>query len=111
MTLDPNGPGDPNGPEGVDPAGKAVPPYEGRRESADVDSKEESTRDGVKVGGATGPVEDDEYKAADPAATPGGHTGSPADEQAASEMPETDLDDDMVGPAHQSGTGRAEDQA
>ena len=65
----------------------------------------------MKVGGATGPVEDDEYKAPDPAETPGGNTGSPSDEQPASQMPETDLDDDMVGPAHQSGTGSAENQA
>jgi hypothetical protein len=111
MTLDPNGPGDPNGPEGVDPAGKTIPPYEGRRESADVDGSEKSTRDGVKVGGATGPVEDDEGKAPDPASTPGGATGSPSDEQPASQMPETDLDDDMVGPAHQAGTPRAEDKS
>jgi hypothetical protein len=83
MTLDPNGPGDPNGPEGVDTTGKAVPPYEGRRESADVDSQPESTKDGVKVGGATGPVEDDEMKAPDPADTPRGATGSPSDEQPA----------------------------
>ena len=55
------------------------------------------------MGGATGPVEDDEMKAADPADTPGGATGSPSDEQPASEMPETDLDDDAVGPAHERG--------
>ncbi|MDQ1739849.1 MAG: hypothetical protein QOE53_1501, partial [Pseudonocardiales bacterium] len=29
----------------------------------------------------------------------------------ASQMPETDLDDDMVGPAHQAGTPRAEDKS
>lgn len=110
MTLDPNGPGDPSGPEGVDPAGKTVPPYEGRRESADVDAQDASTRDGAKVGGATGPVEDADMKADDPASTEGGATGSPSDEQPASQGPETDLDDDMVGPAHVQGTGRAEDQ-
>jgi hypothetical protein len=110
MTLDPNGPGDPDGPEGVDTEGKTVPPYEGRRESADVDSQAESTKDGAKVGGATGPVEDDEMKAADPADTERGATGSPADEQPASQMPETDLDDDAVGPAHEPGTGSAENQ-
>lgn len=110
MTLDPNGPGDPNGPEGVDTAGKTVPPYEGRKESADVAGKEESTKDGAKTGGATGLVEDDDMKAPAPADTPRGATGSPSDEQPASEMPETDLDDDAVGPAHESGTGRAEDQ-
>jgi hypothetical protein len=99
-------------PGGDDPdtAGSTVPPYEGRRESADVDGQEESTKDGAKVGGATGPVEDDEMKASEPADTPRGGTGSPSDEQPASGMPETDLDDDMVGPAHEGGTGRAEDK-
>jgi hypothetical protein len=112
MTVNPNGPGDPgNSPEGVDPAGRTLPPYEGRRTSADVDGPEKSVRDGARVGGATGPVEGDEaMKAPEPANTPRGATGSPSDEQPASAMPETDLDDDRVGPAHQSGTGRAEDQ-
>lgn len=110
MTLDPNGPGDPNGPEDVDTRGKTLPPYEGRRESADVDGQEESTKGGAKVGGATGPVEDDEMKAPEPADTPRGATASPSDEQPASDMPETDLDDDTVGPAHEPGTGRAENK-
>lgn len=110
MTLDPNGPGDPGGPEGVDTAGKTVPPYEDRRESADVGDKAESTNDGAKVGGATGPVEDDEMKAAEPADTPRGATASPSDEQPANAMPESDRDDDAVGPAHEGGTGRAENK-
>lgn len=110
MTMDPNGPRDPNGPEGVDTTGKTVPPYEGRRETADVAGQEKSTRDGAKTAGATGPVEDDDVKAPAPGSTPGGATGSPADEQPASQMPETDLDDDRVGPAHTKGTSRAEDQ-
>ena len=98
-------------PGGDDPdtAGKTVPPYDDRRETADVDGPEKSTKEGAKTAGATGPVEDDEMKAADPADTPGGATGSPSDEQPASEMPETDLDDDRVGPAHTEGTQRAED--
>lgn len=106
--VNPSAPIGSNEPEGVDTEGRTVPPYEGRREAADVGG--ESTRDGAKVGGATGPVEDDEMKAADPADTPGGATGSPADEQPAADMPETDLDDDAVGPAHEPGTGRAEDK-
>ncbi len=109
MTIDPNGPGDPNGPEGVDTAGKVVPPYDGRRESADVDSKEQSIKGGAKTAGATGPVADDEMKAPDPANTEGGATAAPADEQPASQMPETDPDDEGVGPAHTKGTQRAED--
>jgi hypothetical protein len=102
---------DPNTPDGIDTEGKAVPPYDGRQESAHVDEKAESTKDGAKVGGATGLVEDDEMKAPDPDATEGGATGSPADEQPASQMPETDVDDDSVGPAHTAGTGRAEDKS
>ena len=108
MTSDGNN--DSYDPDDIDTENKTVPPYEGRRESADVAAQEESIKEGAKVAGATGLVEDDEPKAPDPAETPGGGTVSPADEQPASQMPETDLDDDRVGPAHQPGTGRAEDQ-
>lgn len=109
--TEPNAPLETKGqPEGVDTEGRTVPPYEGRREAADVDGQDESSREGVKVGGATGPVEDDEMKATEPADTDGGATGSPADEQPASDMPETDVADDRVGPAHEQGTGRAEDK-
>jgi hypothetical protein len=103
-------PTEPHGAGGADTAGSTVPPYEGRRETADVDAQEESTKDGAKVGGATGPVADDEMKAPDPGSTPRGATGSPSDEQPASQMPETDLDDDRTGPSHDAGTGRAEDK-
>ncbi len=102
---------DPNRPDGIDTQNKTLPPYEGRRETADVDGQEELTKDGARVGGATGPVEDDQMKAADPSDTERGATGSPADEQPASDAPETDLDDDRVGPAHTEGTGRAEDKS
>lgn len=102
---------DPDDPEGIDTEGRTLPPYEGRRDSADVDPAEESTKDGARVAGATGPVEDEEPKAADPDATPGGQTASPADEQPAAAMPETDSGDEGVGPAHTPGTGRAEDTA
>ena len=99
---------DPNRPDGIDTAGSTVPPYGGRRESADLD--QDAVREGARVGGATGPVEDDDFAAPDPDDTPRGAVASPADEQPASEAPETDLDDDRVGPAHQAGTPRAEDQ-
>jgi len=102
---------DPNTPDGIDTAGKALPPYEGRRGSGEVRDKGESRKDGAKVGGATGPVENDVMAAPDPADTPRGTTGSPADEQPASDAPQTDLDDDSTGPAHQPGTPRAEDQS
>jgi hypothetical protein len=80
--------------------GSAVPPYEGRREGASVDTQGET--------GATGPVTDSGFKSASPSETPGGATQSPADAQPASEMPETDRDDDRVGPAHVAGTRRGE---
>ncbi len=104
-------PHSPDTPDGIDTEGKAVPPYEGRKETADVEGKEQSTKDGAKTAGATGLVEDDEQKAPDPADTPRGATGSPSDEQPASQGAETDLDDDAVGPAHTGGTTRAEDQS
>lgn len=77
----------PNANEEPDTTGSTVPPYEGRRESADVEGQEESTKDGAKTGGATGPVEDDEAKAPEPSETEGGATGSPADEQPAEDQP------------------------
>jgi hypothetical protein len=94
---------DPNDP---DTGGRAVPPYEGRRASGEVAGADQVHRDGANVGGATGPVEDE-----DPVTPASGDpTGSPADEQPAASTPQTDLDDDGVGPAHQAGTPRAEDQ-
>ncbi len=102
---------DPDSPDGIDTEGKTVPPYEGRQESADVGGPDESSRGGAKVGGATGPVEDDPMKAAEPDETERGATGAPADEQPASQMGETDTDDDAVGPAHTGGTGRGEDKS
>jgi hypothetical protein len=60
--------------------GRTLPPYEGRRETADVDGPERTVRDGAKVGGATGPVEDGEPKAPDPAETERGSIASPSAE-------------------------------
>ncbi len=103
MTTSPNS-------DDPDTEGGTLPPYEGRRESADVDGKEESSKDGAKVGGATGLVEDDEMKAPEPADTERGAVASPSDEQPAAESTDTDLDPDMVGPDHYKGTGRGEDE-
>jgi hypothetical protein len=91
--------------------GKAVPPYEGRRETADVDSDQEQLhRDGANVGAATGPVEtDDEMKAPEPADTPRGAVASPAEEQAAAGTPNGDPGPASTGPAHYAGTTRGED--
>ncbi|HEX5256288.1 MAG TPA: hypothetical protein VFW69_20905 [Mycobacterium sp.] len=79
--------------------GSAIPPYEGRQQSAT------STPEGT---GATSPEADSDYKSPSPANTPGGATQSPADEQPASEMPESDRDDDGVGPGHVAGARRGE---
>jgi len=102
MTTSPN-------PDDPDTEGSTLPPYEGRRESADVDGPEKSEKDGAKTAGATGPVVDDEMKAPEPADTDRGAVASPADEQPASESEDTDLDPDMTGPAHVEGTPRGED--
>jgi hypothetical protein len=90
----------------------AVPPYEGRRETADVDSGSDRThRDGADVGAATGPVVvDDEPEVADPRDTPGGAVASPADDEGRQDGPDVPTDPG-VGPAHTAGTGRAEDQS
>ena len=101
----------PNANESPDTGTSAIPPYDGRRESADVDGPEESTKDGAKTGGATGPVEDEAAKAAEPADTDRGEHASPADEQPAAESTDTDLDPDVTtGASHEPGTGRAEDK-
>jgi hypothetical protein len=91
--------------------GRAIPPYEGRQTTAKpVGDEGDAERAGARTGGATRPVEDSSFKDPAPGQTPGGATASPADEQRASAMPESDRDDDRVGPAHAAGTGRAEDK-
>jgi hypothetical protein len=89
--------------------GSAVPPYEGRA-TGNQPTGQRSEVGGVRVGGATGPVEDPDYKSAAPGSTPGGATASPADEQPAGQAPETDLEPDATGPSHTGGTRRAEDK-
>jgi hypothetical protein len=105
MTMSPGSPGP------TDFEGKEVPPYEGRRETADVDSEQEKLhRDGANVGAATGPVEtDDRTKAPEPADTSRGAVASPAEEQPAAETPSGDSGPASVGPAHYAGTTRGED--
>lgn len=80
--------------------GSAIPPYEGRQESAKP--IEEGGEGGVK------PVQSSSYKSSPPGGTEGGATASPADEQPAAEQPETDRDYDAPGPAHTAGTRRGE---
>jgi hypothetical protein len=91
--------------------GRAIPPYEGRRETGEVSTGSSESAAGVNVGGATGPVADPAYKSPSPADTPGGSVKSPADEQPAAQAPETDLDDDRVGPSHVPGTGAGESKS
>lgn len=91
----------------TDDKDRAIPPYEGRRTSADVDETG-SERGGARVGGATGPVEDDAPKAPDPAGTPRGSVASPADEQPAEDAPEDESSAPGTGPSHEPGTPRGE---
>jgi hypothetical protein len=49
-----------------------MPPYEGRKQSADIAEGSASQVGGANVGGAARPVADPEYKAAAPGDTPGG---------------------------------------
>jgi|SoiMethySBSTD1v2_1073268.scaffolds.fasta_scaffold546942_3 hypothetical protein len=88
--------------------GAAIPPYEGRARSASSAASSTEGSGGANVGGATGPVTDPDYKSESPAATRGGATTSPADEQPASQTSESDRDDDRIGPGHTPGTGRGE---
>src|SRR5690242_7199901 len=64
-----------------------VPPYEGRKTSAD--SGESTEKAGARTGGASAPTSDAEPKGA----TADGATASPADEQPASQTSETDRSD------------------
>ncbi len=86
---------------------RAIPPYDGRKDSADVDETG-SEVDGARVGGAANPVEDDEMKGPDPASTPRGSVASPADEQPAADVREDESSAGGTGPSHEPGTARGE---
>lgn len=92
-----------------DTGDRAVPPYEGRRRTADVDGPEQSVQDGARTAGATGPVEDDSPKGPDPTGTERGAVASPSDEQPAGSMPQSEHSEPGVGPAHVACTSRGED--
>lgn len=97
-------------PDNPDTEGKAVPPYEGRKEAADP-SDESGTTEGAGTGGASAPTDDSEMKSPEPDETPGGATASPADEQPAQgESDDPGEGTGETGPAHTPGTGRAEDK-
>jgi hypothetical protein len=87
--------------------GGPVPPYEGRRESADIDEGG-TERDGAYVGGATGPRTTDRPPE-DPAQTPRGRVASPADGDDETEVADYEADRG-VGPAHQAGVRPGEDK-
>lgn len=92
---------------GAQEPGGPVPPYEGRRESAEIDEGG-ADRDGAHVGGATGPVVASQ-PADDPDSTPLGRTALPADGEEGTE-PAGYAPDPGVGPAHQGGVNKAEDE-
>lgn len=104
----------------IDPGGESepgglVPPYDDRKQSADISQGSGGDgvdkRDGAEVAGAVQPTESDQMKAPDPESTPGGRTGSPAgDEQPATEDSGGEpVDEGSVGPAHIPGVPRGED--
>lgn len=88
--------------------GGVVPPYDDRKEKAEPDQEGGSMRDGVRVGGATGPVDDDEFKAESPGDTAEERTTSPADEQPAADMPDGDSDEGVDSTSHIGGTPKGE---
>jgi hypothetical protein len=97
-------------PGGEQEPGGLVPPYEGRRETADVDDEGPPDAD-VNVGAATGPVRADPgLTSEEPADTPGGAHASPAEEQPADQAAETEPDEGGVDlTAHTPGVPRGEE--
>ena len=87
----------------------AVPPYEGRKESANSDDS--TYKRGARTGGASAPTSDAQMKSPDPEDTDRGATASPADERPAADTPDGESLEQGTGPAHAAGTTRGEDQA
>lgn len=86
-----------------------TPPYEGRKESADVAPVEAGEQDGAGVGGARRPTEADPgLRQDDPEQSPGGAVASPGDEQPAAEHDGDAPGEASTGPAHQPGVPRGE---
>ena len=99
-----------SGPTEPESGDRPMPPYDDRRKSADVDPEQDLHKEGVNVGAATGPVENQDMKSTPKEDTPRGAEASPADEQPAAETPEDTPHDPGVGPAHYAGTQRGEDE-
>lgn len=76
----------------------AIPPYEGRTTSTAEGRPEHDEH-----------VDTSQPLAPNPEETARGATASPADEQPADQAPETQGSEEGVGPAHQGGVNRAED--
>lgn len=88
-----------------------VPPYDGRKESADVGPADEVVEDDADVGGARRPTESDRGQVSpDPQSTPGGEHASPADEQPAEESGGDEPGEAETGPGHVPGTAKGERQ-
>ncbi|MBV7703933.1 hypothetical protein NOVA_14225 [Nocardia nova] len=91
-------------------AESAVPPYEGRRTSVEEVTGTTGPGSGARTAGATRPVADPNFKSSAPGQTSGGATASPAEEQPASQAPETEGADEGAEGGHHGGVRRAEDQ-
>lgn len=98
----------------VEPGGP-VPPYAGRKESADIEPADETGEavgiheDDANVAGGRRPMESDRMKAPTPSETPGGEHAAPGDEQPAADSGGDEPSEPGTGPAHASGTPRGED--
>jgi hypothetical protein len=90
----------------------AVPPYEGRKETANPEGATATGEvGGVDVGGATSPASTDSADEPAPSSTPGGEYASPANESPVGR--DEELEDDpggVGGPSHTTGVERGEDQ-
>ena len=84
MSTTPEGPNTGNHPSETDEPGGPVPPYDGRKEAADVESADDGgeasgvQNEGANVAGGQRPKESDEMKAPEPADTPGARPLRPA---------------------------------
>jgi hypothetical protein len=114
MSTTPKGPNTGRTPDDNDEPSGPLPPYEGRKENADVEpagSGGEAAgvhKGGVNVGGGQRPKESAPMKAPEPGDTPGGEHAAPSDEQPASESGGDRPAEADTGPAHQPGTPRGE---
>lgn len=105
----------------TDPASgdRPLPPYEGRKEAADIEEADESGEapgmhsEGANVAGGQRPKESTQTKAPPPGETPRGEHAAPSEE----ETPAAEADEDSgvpmdegVGPAHYAGTPKGENQ-